>query len=80
MRASTYRFLGRATPTTISAGAVALLMLSLAMRPVDSLAATEKDRIEHLEALLVQHDVRYAMQVAPTASVRCEDRNTEHGR
>lgn len=71
MRLPSTRFLGQALPTTISAGAVALLLLSISQRPAAAQTEAEADRAGHLQALLVQHDVRYALQTDERDSAGC---------
>ncbi|HWK76035.1 MAG TPA: hypothetical protein VNQ81_17290 [Povalibacter sp.] len=76
MRLPSTRFLGDALPTTISAGAVALLLLSISARPAAAQTGIEPDRNGYLEMLLVQHDVRYALQTDEWQSVGCPFANT----
>lgn len=71
MRLPSTRFLGQALPTTISAGAVALLLLSISERPAAAQTEAEAGRVGHLEALLVQHDIRYALQTDEQDSAGC---------
>lgn len=80
MRSRTNRILGGAVPTTVSVGAIILLTLSLSVRSVDATAGADPERIEHLEALLVQYDVRYAMQVSEQPSAECRGVDAERVR
>ncbi len=70
MRLPNTRFLGKALPTTIGAGAVALL-LSVSARPVAAQISAEPDGNGHLEALLARHDVRYVLQTAEDGLADC---------
>lgn len=80
MRSRTKRILGGTLPTTVSAGAIALLTLSLSARSVNATPGADPERAEHLEMLLVQHDVRYAMQVPERPATDCQGVDTESGR
>jgi len=71
MRLPSTRFLGDALPNTISAGAVALLLLSVSARPAAAQTGAEPDQNGYLEMLLVRHDVRYALQVDEQESIGC---------
>lgn len=66
MRLPSTRFLGNALPTTISAGAVALLLLSFPVRPV--VAQSGAEPVGYLETRLLQHDLRYALQLDETCT------------
>jgi hypothetical protein len=79
MRSRKNRILGGALPTTVSAGAIALLTLSLWARSADATTGPDPKRVEHLETLLVQHDVRYAMQVSEQPSTHCRGVDAESG-
>lgn len=69
---------GRFAATTVSTGAVALLLLGLPSQPVDAEPSTDAAHIEHLRSLLVAHDVRYVLHTyeKPTD---CAHRGAERG-
>ena len=75
MRLPSTRFLGDALPSTISAGALALLLLSISVRPAVAQTGAEPDQNSYLEMLLMRHDVRYALQMDEQESVGCSFAN-----
>lgn len=68
----------RFAATTINAGAIALL-LSLPSQSVDAEPPAESARVEHLEVLLVEHDVRYVLRTSGKGSTDCLRDNVERG-
>jgi hypothetical protein len=69
---------GRFAATTVSAGAIALL-LSLPLQRLDAEPSVAPARVDHLQSLLVEHDVRYALRDYPKRSTDCMGGEEERG-
>ncbi len=67
MRTETLRFTARLSAFTVSAGALAILLLAPQAQSVDRDALRDARPESYLEGLMIRHDVRYAMQ-APVVS------------
>lgn len=69
----------RFAATTVSAGAIALFLLSLSSQPAGADPSIESEQVEHLESLLVEHDVRYVLRASVKTSARCLHGDSERG-
>lgn len=70
---------GRFAAATVSTGAVALLLLWLPSRPVDAETSADTAHIEHLQSLLVEHDVRYVLHTYEKNPADCPHGEAELG-
>lgn len=75
MQSLPYRF----AAATVSAGAIALFLLSLPLQPAGAVPSIESEQVEHIEALLVEHDVRYVLRASVKTSARCLHGDAERG-
>lgn len=71
---------GRFGATTVSAGAIALLLLSLPSQSVDTEPVVDTARAERLQLLLAEHDVRYALRTYAKAPTDCQHSDVESGK
>lgn len=70
---------GRFVATTVSMATIALL-LSVPSQPVDAEPSVDTARVERLQSLLVEHDVRYALHTYAKSSGDCAHGDVERGR
>lgn len=78
MRTETLRFTARLSAFTVSAGALAILLMAPEARSVDREAIRDAQPDAYLEGLMIRHDVRYAMQ-SPVAADVCATAGEERG-
>lgn len=71
---------GRFAAATVSTGAVALLLLLwLPSQSVNAEPSADAAHIEHLQSLLVEHDVRYVLHIYRKNSTDCLHGDAERG-
>ena len=78
MQATTLRFTARLSALTVSAGALAILLVSPNARSVDRETILDAQSEARLEGLMIRHDVRYALET-PRAVAVCGDVSKERG-
>lgn len=71
--------LGRFVATTVSTAAIALL-LPLQSQSVEAESTVDVARVERLQSLLVEHDVRYALHAYAKSSGDCTHGGVERRR
>ena len=78
MRTATFRFTARLSALTVSAGALAILLMAPDARSVDREAILDAHAAALLEGLMIRHDVRYALQM-PREVAGCGAARKERG-
>ncbi|HMN43913.1 MAG TPA: hypothetical protein PKE27_05045 [Povalibacter sp.] len=77
MQTTLFRFTARLSAFAVSAGALAILLLSPNARSVDGEAVPDGQPEARLEGLMIRHDVRYALAM-PREVAEC-DSHKERG-
>lgn len=78
MRTATFRFTARLSALAVSAGVLAVLLVSPAARSVDRDPVLNSQGDAYLEGLMIRHDVRYALE-APREMNACTEVRKERG-
>lgn len=78
MRTATFRFTARLSALTVSAGALAILLMAPAARSIDREAILDAQSEARLEGLMIRHDVRYALEM-PREAAECDSDRKERG-
>ncbi len=79
MRTTTLQFTARLSALTVSAGALAILLIASPARSVD-IETIEAQQNAYLEGLMVRHDVRYALELPKeeeTSGAMCDGAQSE---
>ncbi len=79
MRTAAIQFTARLSAMTVSAGALAVLLMAPPARSVDTDTTIEKQQIAHLETLMARHDVRNALDLSRDAEEACATTHQERG-
>ena len=79
MRTETVRFTARLSAMTVSAGALAVLLIASPARSIDIDATIEAQQRAHLEGLVVRHDVRHALDLPRDVARGSDETQTERG-
>lgn len=79
MRTAAIQFTARLSAMTISAGALAILLMAPPARSIDGDTTVEKQRIAHLETLTGRHDARNALDMSRDAEKACATTRQERG-
>ena len=79
MRTATLQFTARLSAMTVSAGALAILLIASPARSVDIDATIEAQHNARLEGLMVRHDVRYALDLPKETGASCDGSQSERG-
>lgn len=74
-------FTSRLAAMTVSIGAIGLMLLAFVAGPVGADTPVDSGQLRHLESLLAEHNVRYAMQMHgdDCSGCDCTDNEAERG-